>query len=181
MHPSYQVNLDVVDSPPVSPRVSNVYGVDLHAVGQWSFSDIHPSHEGHVCSSLRVGFTVTHDNCIEYSVDEPKTAAGVFKLALHGLVSNGAIGGVNGRHSTIWSSEAQLKLVQRQNSSPFVELESVYSEASRPEASPEAASRQLSTCQVGFVAAGSKCDQSRGLFDVEAQKCQNIEETLAEM
>lgn len=49
MRPIFQVEPEVVDPPPVSLGVPNVYDVDLDAHGEWGLSNIPPSMEINVC------------------------------------------------------------------------------------------------------------------------------------
>lgn len=83
--PRSQEDPKVGGSPIVSPSKSHEYDFDVDAEGKWDLSDIPPSQEIDVCSSLRADFTVLRGNVIKYSVGAPTTAAAVFKLVLHSL------------------------------------------------------------------------------------------------
>lgn len=85
MPPLSQVDLEPGDTTPVWSSVLDVYDVDLDAEWEWDPSDIPLSGEIDVRSSLLVDFALIRDKCVEFSVEGPATADGVFKLAVRGL------------------------------------------------------------------------------------------------
>lgn len=93
----------------------DVYIVDLDAYGERDLSDVWPSGEIDVCSSLWELSTEIRDKCVEDSVQAPTTAGGVFKLPRRGLNTlsehRKLLAGMDWLHGTIWSSEAQIQLL----------------------------------------------------------------------
>lgn len=113
MNPPFQVVPEVAEPPPVSLSVPYVYNADLHAEGEWYFSDISPSGEIDVRSNMQWVFSVIHDTCVESSVEAPKVAANFFKLVPRSLRTLGEqpelLAGLDRLHRTIRSSKAQIQ------------------------------------------------------------------------
>lgn len=72
-------------------------------------------------TSLWSDSSATDEMCVEYSFEDPKRAAGIFKSCLHGLNALGQCWdlfvGVDRFNNTIRSSETQVGSFQRQISS----------------------------------------------------------------
>lgn len=85
MNPPSWVNPGVTDTSPASPSVPDVYDAELDAENEWDLSHIPLSSKIDVRSSLQATFTAINDKGVEYWVQAPITAAGVFKFALHDL------------------------------------------------------------------------------------------------
>lgn len=102
------------------------------------------------------------------------TAAGVLEYVLRSLNTLGEhselLASGDRLHCAIRLSEAQIKSLHRQLSSHPVELEAGRSKGSWPEASAQAAIRQLSASQTAFIVVESERDQSRVLVEAELRK-----------
>lgn len=95
-------------------------------------SDIAPSGEIYVHSSLQADFTVISDRCILYSVEAPTMAAGVFKLSLQSLSILGnqreLLTRMDQGHNCMRLSEAHIQSLEGQISTHTSELDSVRSQ-----------------------------------------------------
>lgn len=79
------VNKDVADPSPILVGVIDAYDIDVHANDELDLSDIPPSGEIDVSSSLQTDFRVAGVQCEEYSIDAPSTVADVFRRAMRRL------------------------------------------------------------------------------------------------
>lgn len=125
------------------------------------------------------------DKCVEYSVKTRNTAAGVLKLLPCGVNTLGELRqlleGVYQLPRTIRKSEAHIQSLQLQGSSHPAEPELVQSEAGQLEVPLEAVNCQFSVSQASFISAEATHDESRALFDAEAQNRQDLEEIFAKV
>lgn len=74
-----------------------------------------------------------------------------------------------------------LQSLERQIPEHTAELKLVRSEVSWLKATLEVVTRQLSTFQAVFIASEAECDHYPVRIDAKAQRCQDLEELLAEM
>lgn len=171
MHLLPQADPEAVDPRPVLSIGLDVYDVDLDVEGEWYLSDIKPSGETDVCSSLQSDFPVIRNKCVEYSVEEPMTADGVFKLPIRGLYTfekrRDLSAGVDQVHCTIRSLKAQIQSLQCQVSSPRAELESVQSKVGCLGGSLDGVDRQLSVSRAAFIWAEFMRDKSQALLTLK--------------
>lgn len=71
--------VDPTKPPPVSSSVTDVHNIELNAEGNWDLSDILPSSDIDIFSSLLSDFTLPRDKRIAYLVDAPNTSADVLR------------------------------------------------------------------------------------------------------
>lgn len=104
------------------------FHLGVNAKGKWYFSDIRPSCETDVRSSLRADFTAFLDKCVcvDYLNEAQTMADDVFKLALYGLNTLDEklerMEGVAHLHRSPRLSEAPIQFLERQLSAHPAEL-----------------------------------------------------------
>lgn len=74
MWPSQRTCPVVLDLPSTLPTVFHAHDMNLHADGDLDLSDIPPSGEIDVSSSLQAEFTVIHSESVEYLAEALTTA-----------------------------------------------------------------------------------------------------------
>lgn len=118
MYPSQRINIEVSDTPSILMAVTDAYDVDVDADGDWKLSDVPPSGEINIRSSLHVDSTVIRDKCVRYLVEAPRPSTGVSKLGLRELITlsdeGKILASVTRFYGTNWSSKAQVQLLRCQ-------------------------------------------------------------------